>query len=226
MPDENDPVLAKIADIRAGGLAAIADMKMGTFQGFSPELAYRVNVSYIYNTDEDRRLGSFHARIADAARKKGVEILLAGRDFPMHLTLLEADYQGDEEKYEEELHRFRTASSSLVRKIIRDTNMFVFEEFVLDRAGNGLLLMRGVPAVVVEAREKIRALYEAFGWKTRDLTHIGHSTQFRIQQYIGQSAGNFWNEVNYIPVDDPVFFPFPKGIHIGSAQTLLQRPRI
>jgi 2'-5' RNA ligase len=218
-----DPVKQKIADIRAAGKEAFEQGKVKLFPGFPPELAHRANVSLKMTALDD--LESCIKEIRIAALGIFLRPFTAGRNFPLHLTLLEADCSQEQWWKLGDLWKKIDTLLQENESVYWDSEL-QFSDIVLSGSGETLCMANHIPENIKRLREEITKLYVDYGLKVRSMNDIMHMTLQRL--WVGEGATperlRMYREhtANILLLSKPTVSAQPKSVYRGPAITLIE----
>lgn len=161
----------KYRQIARQGFEACLNSQYPEYTGPAEMLKQRFTVAALLDPKdiEERIL----KQITTAGNLNGFELAIAGRDFQLHTTILEADPgKGNLENME-----------NLTGIMDRPERIRItFDDLLVDRAGVTILVARQIPDEILEAREKLEKIYSEAGLKPRSLDNILHTTLARIRK--------------------------------------------
>ncbi|MDP3735442.1 MAG: hypothetical protein Q8R39_03375 [bacterium] len=213
MANGTDPVLEKIKGLKEAGAAAVQAGNVGTFSGFPPALAQRMNVSFLGDFTNDQLLTA----IAKSAESHGIDVILAGLDFPLHATVLEADWNENLGDWCE-ICSFMSQEISLVADGYRHHKDLLFQHVILDGEGNCLLMADSIPTWLIGLRMDLATVYKAYNLQVRRMDDILHATLCRIRSYDGGDLSAFCCGIEKL--EGETLFQC-RRVRIGSALDLL-----
>ncbi len=180
---ERDPVLKKYADLRERGLAAYANGTLKPFEGFSPRLKRRANLSFGFGAKATGRVGEI---LASLRQDVGIRLIGAGTDFPLHASILEAEAAKDLDPQirDPTLEALRGAAQDMLQEVL-----IRFDQLIADPGGSVILAARTIPDEVLAARDVVASGYAQANLKPLSLEHILHSTQVRLTSLPEEEAG-------------------------------------
>jgi len=118
-----------------------------------------------------------------------IRFILAGRDFPIHSTILEGLYEkqndrGEEESAEEKAQIFSSLKND---KLIDQINSRLIGEsleykYLLIDKGNLMLTAIKIPENILDVREGLSKRYESAGLKPLPMTNILHMSLGRMTE--------------------------------------------
>ncbi|MDO8591182.1 MAG: hypothetical protein Q7R65_04380 [bacterium] len=176
---KNHAVLQKYAGIRDAGRVAYQTGSVKAFPGFSESLKKRVCMMLRFNPEASRFIEALNLELV-WSHPSFFTFLVAGRDFPLHATLLEGESS-------EEVTSFSGALDS-VRNCVVDELLgrkIVFDQFIADAGGSVILAATEIPEYVVKARMVVADYYTSEKLRVLPLDNILHSTQVRITRLPG-----------------------------------------
>jgi len=144
----------------------------------------RFNISLLPDEESEKVVGErLISEIEKTEKELGIKFLLAGRDFPLHSTVLEGKFER-KEKDDSDL-RERTfgiakerASQSGLLETLRGQEV-TFEYVLIDR-GNILLTSVQIPEKILDAREQLATIYSGSNLKPLPMKNIQHISIGRI----------------------------------------------
>ena len=178
---ESNPVLEKIRSIHVLGEAAYQAGTVKLFTGFPDSLRNRFNVCVVIDGSE------LSEKICRAAESLGLEFILAGRNFPLHSTMLEGLWEGDLENRDVVFGRVLQEITPRLEEF--PPPMPHYHRLVLDGSGNLLLLSTYVPGEVLRLREYLTEVYERQGLKPLPLDNLFHCTVMRFRDVSANTLG-------------------------------------
>ncbi len=176
MENFGGPELKKYAGIDMRGRNNLESGNIQEFTGF-PEVIKNRFISAMEFTPEsiDMIENRVTCKLEDIEAKYGIKFSLVGRDYPLHITLMEGLYTGEQEDQREEIF------SELQDKIkLEFQGSEVQFDYVLLDGGNLLLVAKNIPDSVLNARERLSEYYSEAGLKPLGMQNILHSSLARI----------------------------------------------
>lgn len=172
MEPVDNPVLHKYHDLRERGRLAYASDSITAFAGFGANLKRRLNLSFPFGSARSRA-----QEIRDTLADTPLELIWAGHEFPLHVTILEAEGTSDLNPWPE-----GEALSDLqmgAHALLMGTTV-AFDQLIADPGGSVILAARTIPDEILGVRLATEAIYRRQGLKPLPLDHILHSSQARI----------------------------------------------
>ena len=135
------------------------------FTGFTDALRNRMNASVSFTQGSDAQVS---ARIASIIAQRGgkldMDFLLAGRDFPIHSTLLEGLIPDSDQSRRESVHN---QTQETVARLPQVTGLvgqsLIFDDLLVDAGGNVILVAKDIPAKIKDARKALADDYQTRG---------------------------------------------------------------
>jgi len=117
----------------------------------------------------------------------GIKFYLAGRDYPVHVTILEGmDEQKDpkEDKMNTEKVFDLVDGDERIANVRKQlTGIIVELKYPLLNAGNLLMSAVDIPPKVLQAREDLSEIYSSYGLRPLPIHNILHSTACRMEKF-------------------------------------------
>jgi len=187
----------KYAKIDLSGRKAIEQDEVVEHSGFPESLRDRMNASLLFDPDsEDIIRATILDQVEQLEKQLGIEFIIAGRDYPIHSTLLEGLYERQPDKNETDsdeargriftsLERDKSISEALNELIGRQLN---YKYLLLDK-GNLLLTATEIPEDILKARDSLAEKYKAAGLKPLYMANILHLSLSRIAKLPEDEGG-------------------------------------
>lgn len=171
------PILQKYANINRSGKEAVLNENIVKFDGFSESIKDRFITAAIFdeyslNQVEDRVLGQLK-RLEDMS---GIEFAMANRDYPLHSTIMEGEYKGENQDEKDDLFERLTDDLPIDIK-----GLEIKYDYILIDKGNVLLVAQTIPEAVLKARESLKNHYSESGLRPLLLENILHCSLARIK---------------------------------------------
>jgi hypothetical protein len=172
------PELQKYAGIDRRGRNHLKSDALEEFTTFPETLKNRFIVALEFTPESINDVeGRVFSKLRDVESNFGIKFMLSGRDYPIHSTLMEGLFEGEDENSREEI--FAKLQNELLFGL--EGNQVQFDYVLLD--GSKLLLVaKSIPHTILEAREKLSEQYDTFGLKPLGMQNILHSSLARISQ--------------------------------------------
>ena len=217
------PVIEKYRGIAAGGWKVARDSHYKEFTVFPESLKNRFNVSALFDPESVARLKE---QVTDFLLQLGlkheVEYFLAGREFPPHTTIMEANLPAY-------LLPARDAKFSALGESLPDSPLvaalvgqkIVYNDLLVDGGGNVLLVARTIPSSVLAARSTLLQEYTQVGLQPLAMDNILHASIARPVKLPSSHTDHYRlrglrTEIRTNPVGLKV-----GRLHVGSAWDLL-----
>lgn len=153
------------------------------FPGFPEGLKSRFSLLLRFTSGSEQEVKDrISGPIQDIGRQLGIGFIIAGRDYPLHSTLLEGLYEGQDAVVRDKL--FESLSKN--PEIAKITNgllgeRLIYKYLLLDK-GNLLLAAIDIPAHLINFREELAELYRGSGLKPLPLDNLLHISLARMVQ--------------------------------------------
>lgn len=182
MFEKPNPIAKKYASIDLAGREAINEQNIQEFLGFSEDLKRNFTgvMEFVLESQQvvQERILS---RLETIGAECGIDFLLAGRDYPLHSTILEGRAGEDLDEQERndtfvsigETEGFKQAMTPL-------EGIDLEYKYLLIDKGNILLTAMDIPDEIIKARASLSALYADYGLAPRPLENILHISLARI----------------------------------------------
>lgn len=146
------------------------------FTGFAESLQNRFITALEFSPDSINRLQERVINgLEDIENHLGVKFAIAGRDFPIHSTLMEGLLENTQEEQRSDIF------NKLGTEIELDVNgIEVTFDFVLIDGGNIILVAKDIPDILLKIREKLSSHYTNAGAKPLAMENILHVSLARI----------------------------------------------
>ncbi|KXK08775.1 MAG: hypothetical protein UZ21_OP11001000328 [Microgenomates bacterium OLB22] len=175
------PVIRKYLNNARAGWESAQDQGFSEFTGFPEDVKRRFNTSVCFSTTSHEELAN---RLLGPIKVKGVELdmdfALAGRDFPVHSTILEL--RANEQlsgKQEEDL----SIAVSMLPEIQKLEGLYInYDYLFIDKGGNIILAASAIPEQVLAARQALAIVGQVKGLEPLPLTDILHISIARPTQ--------------------------------------------
>lgn len=201
MPQEQ--VVAKAMRIRDEGRGAYTNGTVNCFHGFSETLTNRYAVFARFKARSEWNIQTRVLRPLESIERSimGTTLLLAARDYPLHCTILEAQYRGEDSiernsifnalDHNDDINAFR-------RMLINVTIPFTF--LICDKNGGLLITADEVPSVISGIRNSIARIYEFHGLMPLPIEDLLHATVARVMT-MPLCSGKF-----FLPIIDRIAY--------------------
>lgn len=171
------PILQKYANINRNGKEAVRNEDIVKFEGFPESIKNRFISAVTFDEHSSSQLESrVLSKLKELEDKTGIEFVMALRDYPLHSTLMEGEYKGDNQDERDEL--FERLTDDLPLDI---QGLKLQYDYVLIDKGNVLLVAKTIPEEVLKARESLKNFYGDSGLKPLLLENILHCSLARIK---------------------------------------------
>ncbi len=179
----------KYGNINTKGKKALENNEVDEFNSVPEKLKERFNASaFIDSSSEETLKREVLDEIEKIGNDLGIELFLAGRDFPIHISILEGLFTAntdDQENTEErekvfnELQNNNDLKNDLSALLAGKTIEF---KYILIDKGNLILTSVDIPDFILEARAMLSSKYEKAHLKTLSMANILHMTIGRISK--------------------------------------------
>ena len=180
----HDLVVRNVAGIDARGRVALSKGDAPEFPGFNESLKNRFGVVLRFDPDSletyTKRLKQPLIELAD---KLGYGIMIAERDYPLHITIMEGIYEGTDSQKRDDLFASVAQDQTLAELAIPLVSLKICANALLIDKGNVLLTAINIPSEVGNARESLKQYYDAHGLKPAVIKNLLHSSVARITSY-------------------------------------------
>lgn len=225
--------ITKYASIARGGREARQgdiDLKSLEFRGF-PTNRFSVVLEFSEKAADTlrKKITNLLARVTE---NLGINFIWAGIDFPLHCTILEGEYKGQDPQEEAAIYHALQTNTQLREAVQRlSAIQTINPQFLLgpDRIGAIILAASPIPELITEAREKISVVYTKSGLDPRLMTDIYHLTIGRIVKLPSENPTAKLEELNKLVHDlhnqtfqNPLVLPVNK-VFCDPVTTFLQR---
>jgi hypothetical protein len=181
MREKMETVGIKSANIDRKGKKALSRAEVNPFKHSPEENQRRFNVAVRF---EEPSVAEFQGRVIaeleEAEKQFGIKLLIAGRDFPLHSTILE----GRSEAPAEEKERLFTDVNAQVQDQLASSlkgQDIDFKYLLIDK-GNLLMTSMDIPESVLAARQTLTQTYAQNGLKPLPITNLLHFTVARMTE--------------------------------------------
>ncbi len=171
----------KYAGIDIKGVRAVRLGEIATFTGFGETLKDSL-ITVMRFTSES--VNEVKQRLLDPIKEivegePGMEVVLAGRDYPLHSTVLDSNWAQAEEKRDQSFTAAiaRVKGENLMGDLVGQEIIY---RYVLVNGGNVLLTAIDIPATVIEARKILVRVLTTEGISPKPSDHILHCSVARI----------------------------------------------
>lgn len=128
-------------------------------------------------------------------------LLLAGRDFPWHCTVVCGNYIGEEAGWQDRFEKLAMSSAIYVCRQSGAGKTQIFDSFGLDTAGNGLLVCDAVADWVSTMREEAKGLIVPAEEFKIGVPSWAHCTVFRTLGFNPENTAEFAERVSQMSWD-------------------------
>jgi hypothetical protein len=172
----------KYADIDLRGRKAVAEAAIDEFSYSPEEMQRRFNVAAQFEPASEQLFNQrVTAALEQAERDFGIKFIIAGRDFPLHTTLLEGKDAGDDLAGREK--KFGELSTDLGDTLRRSlTGQAIEFKYLLIDKGNLILTSVQIPEEITAVRTSLDQSYQSHALNTLPMTNILHATVARMTQ--------------------------------------------
>ncbi|OGZ01641.1 MAG: hypothetical protein A2946_02100 [Candidatus Liptonbacteria bacterium RIFCSPLOWO2_01_FULL_53_13] len=132
--------------------------------------------------------------LANMENELGVSLLLASRDFPLHATIQNGIFEGEDGAKEKKIFQELAGDEGIIQSEKEITGIFVIFKYLLIDKGNILLTASEIPEAIIEARNRASHEYMAKGLRPLPMEHILHLTLARIVGKPPQGAEKAFND--------------------------------
>lgn len=225
--------IAKYASIARGGREARqggVDLKPLEFRGF-PTNRFSAILEFSEEA-ADTLKEKITNPLAGVAEDLGINFIWAGINFPLHCTILEGEYKGQDPQEEAAIYHSLQTNTQLIEIAQRlSAIQTINPQFLLgpDRVGAIILAASPIPELITEARENISTIYTKSGLDPRLMTDIYHLTIGRIVKLPSENPTAKLEELNKLVHDlhnqtfqNPLVLPVSK-VFCDPVTTFLQR---
>lgn len=183
MFEKSNPIAKKYALIDLAGRGAINERNIQEFAGFSEDL--KKNFTGVMEfTPESQQVVQKRilSRIQEIGTECGIGLLLAGRDYPLHATILEGRLQEDlgDVGLRDEAFTSIGESEGFKQAVVQLEGLNLEYKYLLIDKGNILLTAIDIPDQIVKAREALADVYKEQGLAPRPMDNILHISLARI----------------------------------------------
>lgn len=202
MINDSIEVSRKYAGIDRPGKRVLREGSFQEFKSFG-NLDNRFNASLLFDTSSESQ---FKERVEDPlsllAEELGIRLLLAGRDFTVHTTLLEGLYEGSNEA--ERQGKFaEVEKSNVVTNLSSLKGQGIEFKYLLAGGRDIILAAINIPYWIIEKRSELAQTYKKQRLKPLELINILHITVSRITQLPPEGdrnakLGTFANQVAHL----------------------------
>ena len=180
----HNPIVRNLAGIDARGRVALGKGDAPEIPGFGENLKNRFGVVLRFDPDS---LNSYTERLKqpliDLARKLGHGIMVAERDYPLHVTIMEGIYEGTDSQKRDSLFESVAHDRALAELTAPLIGLKINANAVLIDKGNVLLTATNIPLGVDTVRESLKSFYETHGLKPAIIKNLLHSSVARVTSY-------------------------------------------
>lgn len=171
-----NPILKKYAGIDMKGRERIKSADFKIFTGFDESLQNRFLTAAEFSSDSINLLRErVLNELIEIENSLEVTFAMAGRDFPIHSTLMEGLFENTQ--MEDRANIFDELSKKINIEINGSEIAF---DYVLIDGGNLLLVAKDIPSNILEIRDKLYEDYSAEGAKPMSMENILHISLARI----------------------------------------------
>lgn len=227
----------KYATINSTGRDALRDGLINEFNTVPEQLMNRFNISISLKKDSEEILRNVAlTKVEELEKKLNIKLLLAGRDFPIHITILEGSFEGDtsenDRKTKEGIFNEITNNSELQEKLTRELlgKPLDFKYLLIDK-GNLILTSTDIPQSILETRGTLAHEYAGYGLKPLPMNNILHMTISRINKLPENKQSLLQYEKEIINLrhslsENPLSLT-PDHLYMGSSYSLLtEKPEL
>lgn len=178
----------KYAGINHSGRKALDSREVSEFNSVPEQLKKRFNLSVSLKDSSEETLRTMVLdEVIKIGDQLGIKLFLAGRDFPIHISILEGLFtpgtQEDEEinKRQEEIFNELKYNKELQDKLsnILAGKTIEFKYLLIDK-GNIILTSTDIPEFILEARKLLSDRYSEADLKPLAMNNILHMTISRV----------------------------------------------
>lgn len=166
---------------RIGRRALSEESRIQEFPGFPESLKNRFGVVLRFTSDSEQEIKNrISDHIQDIGEQFRIGFIIAGRDYPLHSTLLEGPYEGQDAVTRDNIFESLVGSSEIA-KITDDLlgRKLDYKYLLLDK-GNVLLTAIDIPDYLINLREELAALYKGKNLKPAPLDNLLHISLARM----------------------------------------------
>lgn len=175
------PELKKYAKINKAGREAVTKGEITRFEGFPPNLEQRLNTAAL---PDDTSQKSIQERIVqplgEIATSSGITMAVAGKDYPLHSTLLEGLSAEEEEAKRKEVFKQIMSDPSFQDLLKQLIGLEITYKYILIDKGNVLLTSDTIPQEILTLRAALSKRFAEAGLKPLQLEHILHMSIARM----------------------------------------------
>ncbi len=175
-------ILQKYAGIDFDGRNTAKQGQLETFRGFPPSLANRMNVSLLFDEESQELVKREVMKPLDNIdHDTGINILLAGADYPIHTTVLEGEYEGNDTNERQAIFHNLQHSGSVDYASRNLTDLSLeFNHLLIDKKGGIILTAVCIPQEITDTRDRLTSLYQEHDLKVLPQHNILHITVGRV----------------------------------------------
>jgi hypothetical protein len=175
------PIGRKYANIDRVGRKALSEGEIQRFEGFPGDLKNRFNVAAQFAPASERE---FVERVTGPAKEiaaqLGIDFMVAGEDFPIHSTMLEGLYQGDDDAERQKLFADLQKDAGFQDRINALNGLEVPYKYLLMDKGNVILNSVEIPDDILELRQFLTKYYAEKKLKPLAMDNILHISAARM----------------------------------------------
>lgn len=178
---EVSPVIQKYLNNARAGWESSQDLSFSEFTGFPDDVRRRFNTSVCFSsTSQDELASRLSVHIREKEGELGMRFALAGRDFPIHSTILELRSTGELAPDQENDLSIAVAAIPEVQRL---GGLSVnYDYLFIDKGGNIILAASTIPEEILAARQALAILGQKEGLESLPLTDILHISIARPSQ--------------------------------------------
>lgn len=180
MIDIENPIRSKYMTIQRSGALALGSREILKFAGFPESLKYVFNSAIMFSPQSERKIyDRLISKLKFLSQVCKIQFLFAGRDFPIHTTLLEAICKN----YHESKFSQLNSDEYLIDVLSHLLNIQIKFDCVLMDKENVLLTALNIPQKILEVRNELNRFYKIKDLETRPLSNILHISLARITNF-------------------------------------------
>lgn len=172
----------KYAGIDISGRKALnLNQGIQEFPGFPESLKSRFSLVLRFTSGSEQEIKDrISGPIQDIGEQLKIGFIIAGRDYPLHSTVLEGLYESQDFVSRDKLFESLSESPEIA-KITSDLlgKKLIYKYLLLDK-GNLLLTAIDIPAHLINLREELASLYKQKGLKPLSLDNLLHISLARM----------------------------------------------
>ncbi|OGG58845.1 hypothetical protein A2765_00490 [Candidatus Kaiserbacteria bacterium RIFCSPHIGHO2_01_FULL_56_24] len=181
MKEFGGPVGRKYASIDLKGRDAVEKGEIQDFIGYPEALKNRFCIALELSADSDDEIRErVTSKVEAIAKESGIHMVIAGRNYPLHSTLLEGNFDGTDEAKRDGIFAALIQDPELQKVFDELKDLKIVYKYLLVDKGNILLTCSDIPEAFARARQRISEIYMAHGLKPLMIEHLAHISIARI----------------------------------------------